>query len=150
TSGRAAFEAVVPVSTPVALAQRASFTGKKPATLEQILEKPVDIDVLARAVEAAYAAAYAREVVRVEDVAASAEEEDPRLDPPWAATRNEAIGIVAAGPDARGRLRVGGELLASRDAILALETRVNDLGLGAADEDIARAVNDTLAAPGVA
>jgi hypothetical protein len=149
-SGRAAFEAFVPVRTPIALSARSSFTGKAPATLEEILEKPVDIDALARSLEAAYAAAYAREIVRLGDVLLAETGDDPRVDPPWAATKNEAIGIVAAGRDAHGRLRVGGELLASRDAIVALETRVNDLRPDASADGIAIAVTETLAAPGVA
>ena len=149
-SGRAVFEAFVPVTTPVAHVARASFTGKRPATMEEILQKPIDIDVLARSVAAAYAAAYAREISPLEDVESSEEEQELRADPPWTATRNEAIGIVGAGRDARGRFGVGGELLASRDAVHTLGVRAGELGPRASDEEIARAVNDTLAAPGVA
>jgi hypothetical protein len=149
-SGRAVFEAFVSVRTPLARVARASFTGKAPATLEEILQKPIDIDLLAHATATAYAAAYAREIVELADVAASEETEEVRADPPWKATRNEAIGIVGAGRDARGRFQIGGELLASRDAVRALGERVGALGPRASDQDIARAVNDTLAAPGIA
>ena len=68
-----------------------------------------------------------------------------RLDPPWAATVDEGIGVVGAGPDARGRFRVGGDLLASRDAIGALEA-----SLEGSKEDVAALVDAALAAPHVA
>src|SRR5262249_42033543 len=57
-SERAVFEAFVPITTRVALGPRLSFQGKEQATLEEILEKPVDVPLFARAIEAAYAAAY--------------------------------------------------------------------------------------------
>jgi hypothetical protein len=77
----------------------------------------------------------------------AAAEEDPRSELPWAATRDEAIGVVAAGRDREGRMRVGGELMASRDAIARLE---REIALAAGDAlQLDRAV-DTLAAEGVA
>jgi hypothetical protein len=69
---------------------------------------------------------------------------DLRADPPWTATREEAIGPVGAGRDAQGRFRVGGDLLVSRDALARLEAAAP----GA--PDIGRLVDETLAAPGVA
>jgi hypothetical protein len=77
--------------------------------------------------------------------AASGEEAgDPRADPPWAATREEAIGPIGAGRDAQGRFRVGGDLLVSRDALARLEAAAP----GA--PDIGSLVDEILAAPGVA
>jgi hypothetical protein len=70
----------------------------------------------------------------------------PASDPPWAATVEEAIGTLGAGPDARGVFRIGGDLLVSRDALARLEARaphVPDHALGAL-------VDETLGAPGVA
>jgi len=50
-------------------------------------------------------------------------EEDPRASCPWAATRDEAI--ASSRPSrSRGRMRVGGELMASRDAIARLEREI--------------------------
>jgi hypothetical protein len=43
-------------------------------------------------------------------------------------------------------MRVGGDLLVSRDALARLETLVTD----ARDEDVGRIVQETLGAPGVA
>jgi hypothetical protein len=91
--------------------------------------------------------AYAREreAVALDVPAASAEEAgDLRADPPWTATREEAIGPIGAGRDAQGRFRVGGDLLVSRDALARLEAAAP----GASD--IGRLVDETLAAPGVA
>jgi hypothetical protein len=59
---------------------------------------------------------------------------------------DEAIGLVAAGRDRHGVLRVGGDLLASRDAIARVEARV----IGAAPEDIGAIVAEELGDPRVA
>lgn len=91
--------------------------------------------------------AYAkdRDAVTLDAPALLAEEaEDLRADPPWTATRQEAIGPIGAGRDAQGRFRVGGDLLVSRDALARLEAAAP----GA--PDLARLVDETLAAPGVA
>lgn len=72
------------------------------------------------------------------------EPEDLRADPPWAATQQEAIGILGAGPDARGVFRVGGDLLVSRDALARLEAAAP------VTPDVGRLVDEVLAAPGVA
>jgi hypothetical protein len=61
--------------------------------------------------------------------------------------REEAIGVVAAGRDRDGRMRVGGELMVSRDAIARLEDAIARAPGDSAQLD--RAV-DELAAPGVA
>lgn len=72
------------------------------------------------------------------------EADDPRADPPWTATRDEAIGEIGAGRDAQGRFRVGGDLLVSRDALARLE------GAAPGAPDVGRLVDETLATPGVA
>ena len=51
------------------------------------------------------------------------EREATARDLPWTATVEEAIGMLGAGPDARGVFRVGGDLLVSRDALARLEAR---------------------------
>jgi hypothetical protein len=144
-TNRAQLEAFVAVRTPFALGPRGSFLGKSPATLEEVAGEPVDLDALSATVRDAYANAYAREPVEVALEAVTIEPEDARADPPWRASIAEVIGEISAGPDARGRFRVGGDLLASRDAIAALEARL----VGASDDDVPRIVNATLAAPGV-
>ena len=153
-SGRAIMEAFVAVRTPFTEDDaRASFLGKAPGTLESIAGKTFDLARVADAVVSSYAAAYARDVAALEplsprdrsgnlDVAAS--------DPPWRATCEEAIGTLGAGPDARGVFRVGGELMASRDAIARLEERVGALPSDATEHDVGAVVDATLAAPGVA
>jgi hypothetical protein len=153
---RTLFEGFVAVRTPFAIAERASFLGKPHATLETAGAPGGARAVDSARIAGAIADAYAREASPSDlewpelpgappsvDALAAA---DPRADPPWAATTEEAIGTLGAGPDARGVFRVGGELMVSRDALARLEARV----AAASDDDLARAVDETLAAPGVA
>ena len=67
-------------------------------------------------------------------------------DPPWAATADEIIGPLGAGPDARGHFRVGGDLLVSRDALASLEASLP----ATPDEALGPLVDATLGAPHVA
>ena len=146
SSRRTLFEAFVAVRTPFTLAPRAVFRGKLPATLEELAGGPVDPTRIADAIVEAYlAASGAAEATMADGAAPFAQNEPPDdggLDPPWAATFEEAIGIVAAGPDARGTFRVGGDLLVSRDALANLDRRI------AAGDDPGLAVDETLGAPG--
>ena len=122
STGHAAFEAFVAVARPFATgahAARASFQGKQPVTLEEVHARPIELGALAESIERAYAEAYA-------DALAILPRTSPRwepapLDPPWTATADEAIGEIGAGPDAQGIFRVGGDFLASRDAVDNLE-----------------------------
>lgn len=148
---RTLFEAFVAVRTPFATTDRASFLGKAPGTLESIGRRAVDPTRVAQAIVDAYG--HDVEVVALDAPSAQASgaeahavADDPRTDPPWAATCETPIGALGAGPDARGAFRVGGDLLVSRDALARLEARV----AGAADDDVGRVVDETLAAPGVA
>jgi hypothetical protein len=161
-SGRALVEAVIAVRSPFALRTRPSYLGKAPATLADV-GSPVELARLGDAIAEAYGAAYGRTIVdlpnfTVERVRREARRsgarksspsaEDLRGDPPWAATRVEAIGLVGAGRDRDGRMRVGGELMVSRDAVTSLEARLAEAGGDAAA--IALAVDGTLGAPDVA
>jgi hypothetical protein len=144
-TGRAVFEAVVAVNASFATSDaRASFAGKPPGTLSGIAGRRIETDAVAQAVLDAYRAlATASEERDVERARASAVSGDL----PWLATREEAIGIVAAGRDVTGRLRVGGELMASRDAVARLED-----ALASPDRDridLEAAIDASLTAPGV-
>jgi hypothetical protein len=144
---RTLFEAFVAVASPFALPGRGSFRGKIPGSLQSIAGRALDPARIARAVADAYA--EGNDVVTLEPTPT-----DPNIgsatelssDPPWAATCEEAIGVVGAGPDARGVFRVGGDLLASRDALARLESRTALLPEG----EIGAAVDEILLAPGVA
>ena len=129
---------------PFASPDRASFLGRAPATLEALAARPVDPHILAQATIDAYGREAAPD--ELPWVAGPAEDLDLGEDPPWAATAQEAIGIVGAGPDATGRFRVGGDLLVSRDALAGLESRL----AAAPDAEVARAVDEALGATGVA
>ncbi|HZU82712.1 MAG TPA: hypothetical protein VE987_07340, partial [Polyangiaceae bacterium] len=147
TTRRTLFEAFVAVRAPFATGDRASFRGRPPGTLESIAAATFDPERVARAVADAYArGADAAVMDAPAPLVEDADAEDVRGDPPWAATRDEAIGIVGAGPDARGRLRVGGDLLVSRDALARLESRAAAAGAA----ELGRVVDETLGAPGVA
>ena len=147
-TGRALVEVVIASGTPFALRERPSYLGKPAATLAEL---GIDLDLprLGDGIAEAHAAAYGSTLVELplDAWSPTPAEEDPRSELPWAATRDEAIGVVAAGRDREGRMRVGGELMASRDAIARLE---REIALAAGDAlQLDRAV-DTLAAEGVA
>lgn len=146
TSRRTLFEAFVAVSTPFATTERPSFLGKRHGTLESIGGHTIDPMAVAGATVDAYLAKYDAEAADVAPPQAAHDGGDPRADPPWVATCEEAIGTLGAGPDARGVVRVGGDLLVSRDALARLESRI----VGAPAEALGPIVDETLSAPGVA
>ncbi len=160
TTGRAVLEAFIAVSSPFAVQPRAAYLGKEPGTLDAIVGRSFSPPRIAAAIRAAYEAAWGdRLAVPVPSLTGSTAPPTfgapppppvpptPMPDePPWAATVNEAIGIIAAGHDRHGVLRVGGDLLASRDAIARLEARV----IGAAPDAIAAIVTEELGDPRVA
>lgn len=74
----------------VTLGARASYRGKEPMTLDVDPEKLVET-------------ASSLATFEVDD------------DPPWEATAEDAIGLIGAGHDRHGVMRVGGELMASSD-----------------------------------
>jgi hypothetical protein len=157
-SGRALVEAIIAVRTPFAVRARSSYLGKEPATLADI-GAVVELARLGDAIAQAYASAYGREIVEMpgfkvdprspETGAAKAAHVDLRAEPSWAATRDEAIGVIGAGRDGSGRMRVGGELMASRDAVARLEERL--AAAGSSDPAaIGALVDASLGAPDVA
>lgn len=103
---------------------RASFLGKRPGTLEDVWGRTVEPAEIASAIQDAYRAAYGADMVGECPPIPPA---TPLVDePPWPHAIEEAIGLVCAGADAQGRLRIGGEFLASRDAVAETERRVHD------------------------
>ncbi|MDB4994411.1 MAG: hypothetical protein JWM74_1843 [Myxococcaceae bacterium] len=160
TTGRAVLEAFIAVSSPFAVHPRAAYLGKEPGTLDAITGRSFDPPRITAAIRAAYEAAWGeRLAVHMPGLTGSIAPPPlgappppavpPTLmpdEPPWAATVNEAIGMVAAGRDRHGVLRVGGDLLASRDALARLEARV----IGAAPEAVAAIVAEELGDPRVA
>jgi hypothetical protein len=149
TTRRTSFEAFVAVRAPFA-EPRPSFLGKAPASLVELDARHADPQRLVDAIVQAYPAAWDAEPIAVDAPGTPAElagvAGDVGAEPPWAATVEEAIGTLGAGPDAGGAFRVGGDLLVSRDALARLEARV----AAAAPDDVARIVDEILTAPGVA
>jgi hypothetical protein len=161
-TGRALFEAFVGVSEPFAPAGRPSFREKEPGSLEQIVGRAFDAAEVAQRIADQYAKAYDGLAVELPGRAGSwSGEADarPAPDPPWDAEGEEPIGSIAAGEDGLGRMRVGGDLLVSSDALTALEARVAaivaELGpsgepTAGALEAISEATRAELTAPGTA
>jgi hypothetical protein len=158
STGRAMVEAIVAVTTPFALRARATTLGKAPATLAELGLRGGG-SALAEALVASYVSAYggASDLGDLRERGEFAAHVEPRAvagEPPWTATRAEAIGLVGAGRDGGGRLRLGGELMVSRDALARLETGLAALpaAVDAATLDAAvdALVDATLGAPGVA
>ncbi len=134
-TGRTVVEAFIGVRTPFAASlERASYRGKKIVTLEEARGKKIDNDDLASAIADAFGEHVAFEGTSREEVVENA-------DPPWSARIDEAIGPVCAGRDAKGRMRVGGEFMASLDAVRDLEARIES------GQEPRGAVNDAFGAP---
>ena len=144
-SGRALFEAVVAgPSQSIALRSRPAFRGRLPV--------PVKMEGLAEMIGREYAAAYPEGVTF--EIAEHVHVHGSRLTSDdlrstthgdgWGATREEAIGVTGAARDANDRVRVGGEMMASRDAIDALEDAANSA------EDLDAAIDAIFSRPGVA
>ena len=130
-TGRTVVEAFVAVRTSFAVAARASYLGKEPATLES-LRGPIDDAALAAKILAAYGAPEVTPAPAPASVPTQA---------PWSARVDEAIGPVCAGRDESGRMRIGGEFMASFDAVRDLEDRL------ARGEPIRDAVDAAFTAP---
>jgi len=141
SSQRTMFEAFVAVRTPFALGPRASFMGKEPATLGEIAKKTIDPENVAEEIVRAYASAYALEVEDrpIDDEPRVASEADLLARPPWLARVDEAIGPIFA-----DKTHIGGEFMASRDAVNLLHIA---LRVGA---DPPRAIDEAFKNPAVA
>jgi hypothetical protein len=148
-TGRAVFEAFVAVRVPFAVA-RPSFLGKIPGTLEELCDRTFDSAALARGIADAYVAAAGGTAVELPArPALPASEPDLalRAEPPWTSCVEEVIGAVCAGRDASGVLRLGGDFMASRDAVARLEASVAALPQ-ATREAVGRLVNEAFASGG--
>ncbi len=119
--------------------------GWAPATLDEVVGRPLDGEAIGRAVVDAYVAKHGAEEIAMPIPDLPPPDNVP-ADPPWTATVDEVIGALGAGADARGRFRVGGDLLVSRDALATLEALI----ASAPDDHVGRVVDETLSAPGVA
>jgi hypothetical protein len=62
-------------------------------------------------------------------------------DPPWTVSVEEAIGEVSAGRDRHGALRLGGDLLASRDSVDRVSGAVDALPEGATTDEVGAVVD---------
>jgi hypothetical protein len=130
---RTVFEAFVAVRTPFAIADRPSYLGKKPATLEELRGK-IDDEALVKSIVAAYALPLHEPSAPISNLEAPSSK-------PWTASIDESIGRVCAGRDEDGRVRIGGEFMASFDAVRDFEDRI------ARHEDAEEAADAAFTAP---
>jgi len=124
---------------------RPSFLGKEPGTLEGLCGRTFDSMALARAIADAYVAAAggaSHELAMRKALPESVPDAGLRAERAWTSCVEEVIGPVCAGPDAAGVLRLGGDFMASRDAVAKVEAGVASLGAGATLSDVGRLVND--------
>jgi len=142
STDRCLVEAIVAVSTPFALESRKAFLGKESATLESALGHSLNSEAVASAIELAYRELGTKHVELDVSPVPAAEPIVHTNEPEWVSAHEEAMGTIACGPDGRGCIRVGGELMASRDAVLRLEASINALSARATAEDVGRAVDD--------
>jgi len=148
-TGRAAFEAFVPVRTSFS-DPRPSFLGKEPGTLEGISGRAFDTKTLTELIADAYGALAvgASRVLSPRAVVTTPETAEAlRGEPRWAARVDEVIGPVCAGRDSAGVLRLGGDFMASRDAVARVEAEVAALGDGATSEAVGAIVDLAFAPP---
>jgi len=113
---RTVFEAFVAVRTPFAIGDRPSYMGKKPATLEDLRGK-IDDEALVKSITDAYA-------LPINESASPVSKLEARSSKPWTAAIDEAIGRICAVRDDDGRVRIGGEFMASFDAVRDFEDRI--------------------------
>lgn len=134
TTGACTFEAFVAVTSPFAFVQRDSYRGKQPGALDE-LAGVADSARIIDAIVVAYGDGHrVVELPMPETTTIGRSDEDP----PWLATVDEAIGIVGA-----TRSRLGGEFMASRDAVARFEAEM------ATTTDVGSLVDATFTAPNV-
>ena len=132
---RTVFEAFVAVRTPFAIEDRASYMGKTPATLES-LRKKIDDAALVQSIIDAYALPVHEPTPPLSSSQLTAHSSQP-----WTSCIDEPIGRVCAGFDDDGHFRLGGEFMASFDAVRDFEERI------ARHEDAEEAADAAFTAP---
>jgi len=147
---RTLVEVSVSVSQSCISRARASYRGAAPATLEE-LGGPISVSEVADRVSRAVLDAYglAPEARDLPDDAELAAAPTFAARPTLTNVHEDAIGPIGVGPDADGTLRFGGELMASFDALAALETSLREIDR-ADVAAIQAAVERALARPEVA
>lgn len=147
---RTLVEAFVAVNRHPNPRSRGSYLGHDPATLADLLHRSIDIGEVADRVEEAVLDAHGL----------TAEERPlPELSAPeppcaprpreWTRTHEEAIGPISIGVDAGARIRIGGELCVSFDALTALEAKLEMIDREDADV-VSRVVQEALGTTKVA
>lgn len=150
-SGALGLEAIVAVDAPFSLdaeddlahgAIAPRWLGKSPGSLSASLRRRIDLTAVVRAIASAYASQAGDDVTTFEAGAFVAL--DPRCEErPFDALVEEAMGLVGAAidPDA---IAIGGELMASADALAALGRALKALGDDPADDALGTTIDAAL------
>lgn len=142
SSGRCLVEAFLGVHEPIGTEARVSWLGKCPVSLEVAAGMPLESERIAEAIAASYGRTFgtkASEAGPEQVLVPGTFEQGPdavTVEPPWEVVASEAIGLIGGGPDGTGRWRLGGEFLASRDAVRRLEEGVQGLPPQASKESV--------------
>lgn len=153
---RTLVEAFIGVTSSPCGAARASYQDKEPTTIAELAPQEFTVPEIAERIESAFLDAYglAREDATLDAfLGAAGVPQDVRVvrEPPpsFVDSIEEAIGPVRVGRDEAGRVRFGGELMISFDALEALEEalcRIDTRDTKA----VAQAVETTIGRSGVA
>lgn len=149
TSGRSLVEALVPVEGLVPWPEpRASLMGKAPWTLgEADSAAPLIMERVRERLVTSYVDDLSAGASPVVATIAPTHDASPIIgdDPPWQAWCEDAIGRICAGRDGAGRLRLGGEFMASVDAVQAVEDGVLRLGSGLSADAVGQLIDGAFA-----
>ncbi len=149
-SGRALVEAFVATEAPFSLGPRPSYLGKEPGTCAELSGKHVQDARFSEALIEAYGELLPGGEGLSELAVAGDEAAFVGADEAWERRIDEALGPIFSGRDGRGAWRLGGELVASRDAVGSMEEGLLALGPAPSPEEVGALAFATLAAPGVA
>lgn len=124
---RTLIEAFVGANLAACARPRPSYLGHSPATLAELVGRPVDVGELADRVEEAVLDAHGL-TAESRPLPVPTSPEPPCAPRPREWTRTHAheggIGPISIGVDSAARIRIGGELCVSFDALTALEARL--------------------------
>jgi len=120
-SGATHVESFIALSAPFA-EPRHSFRGKAPSFLNAVYQRELEAERVVAAIQNAYDSEYGSRIATAPMIPWGKELRDL---PPWAHTIEDAIGEVGAVKDGSGKVRIGGEWMASEDAVARFENELN-------------------------
>lgn len=121
-TGRTVIEAFLGTTSGVApVPSHPAYLGKPPGSLEELVGRRFVAHELARRLGDRFLAALSMPVIDHDEDFELDDALTLVADPPWTVTVEEAIGRLGACRTETGEIRLGGELMVSRDALSGLE-----------------------------